>query len=94
MSTFNNWKAIFALIFLIGCSPGKKIIQTAAETPVLVSENPVIMPEKKEISFLEKLLISEKNAFANLFQNPDSFNLQIIYTQIDRDKDKIPRFTD
>lgn len=52
------------------------------------------MPEKKEISFLEKLLNSEKNSFGNIFQYPDSFNLQIIYTQIDRDNDKKPRFTD
>ncbi len=52
------------------------------------------MPEKKESTYLEKLLNSEKSPFAAVFHNPDSFNVQIIYTQIDRDKDKIPRFTD
>jgi Beta-lactamase enzyme family len=94
MSTFNICKAILAFIFLTACSPGKKIIETTAASPVPASENPLIMPQKKEISFLEKQLNSENGPFANLFQYPDSFNLQIIYTQIDRDKDKKPRFTD
>jgi hypothetical protein len=52
------------------------------------------MPEKREITFLEKLLKAENSPFAAVFQNPDSFNLQIIYTQITRDKDKTPQFTD
>lgn len=94
MSTFNTWKAILAFIFLAACSPGKKIQPSPSSNPVTASELPLPMPEKKEISFLEKLLNSENSPFANIFQYPDSFNLQIIYTQIDRDKDKKPRFTD
>lgn len=94
MSIFHSRKAILALIFLSACNPGKKIQPSPPQAPVTVSETPIAMPEKREITYLEKLLKAENSPFAAVFQNPDSFNLQIIYTQITREKDKTPQFTD
>jgi len=44
-------------------------------------------------NFIEKLLNDNKNLFNNVLTNIDSFEVQIIYTQIDRDKNNFPSFT-
>jgi hypothetical protein len=47
----------------------------------------------KTDSLLEQILRSDtSSAIQKLIQNPDSFRIQIIYTQIDRDAHNIPRF--
>lgn len=44
-------------------------------------------------NLIEKLLTSNKNLFENVISNIDSFEVQVIYTQIDRDKKNFPSFT-
>ena len=42
---------------------------------------------------LENLLLSQPERFSTVMQNADKYRLQIIYTQIDRDKNNRPAFT-
>lgn len=44
-------------------------------------------------NFIEKLLNDNKNLFGDILANIDTFEVQIIYTQIDRDKNNFPAFT-
>lgn len=44
-------------------------------------------------NFIEKLLNDNKSRFGDVLTNIDSFEVQIIYTQIDRDKNNFPSFT-
>jgi len=43
--------------------------------------------------FLEQLMQSKPDEFASILSNKDSLNVQIIYTQINRDKKNNPTFT-
>ncbi len=42
---------------------------------------------------LENLLSSQPERFATVLADPDKYRVQIIYTQIDRDKNNVPAFT-
>ena len=56
----------------------------------------VAAQKNKDLSkdiFLEKLMQTKPEAFASILANKDSLNVQIIYTQIDRDKKNNPSFT-
>ncbi|OIR00165.1 hypothetical protein GALL_178110 [mine drainage metagenome] len=44
--------------------------------------------------FLENLMKSRPEEFSSILSNKDSLNVQIIYTQIDRDKNNKPSFTE
>jgi hypothetical protein len=44
-------------------------------------------------NLIERLLNENRNLFENVLSNIDSFEVQIIYTQIDRDKNNFPSFT-
>ena len=44
-------------------------------------------------NFIEKLLNDNKNLFSDVLTNIDSFEVQIIYTQIDRNENNFPSFT-
>lgn len=51
--------------------------------------------EKKiDTQFLEQLLQNNKNLFAKVLQNPAKYQVQIIYSQIDRDEKNLPSFKD
>jgi hypothetical protein len=43
-------------------------------------------------SFLQKLMEKEPAKFGEILKNPNEYRVQIIYTQIDRDKNNIPHF--
>lgn len=47
---------------------------------------------QKNTTFLETLMRQQKGQFDTLLNNPEEYRIQIIYTQIDRDKNNIPRF--
>ncbi len=50
--------------------------------------------QQKTDAFLADLLHANKDSvFKTVLQNPDSFRLQVIYTQIDRSKNNQPHFT-
>lgn len=49
--------------------------------------------DMKSSKLLLKLLNSDSQAFKTVMQSPESYRLQILYTQIDRDKENNPTFT-
>jgi hypothetical protein len=44
--------------------------------------------------FLDSLLRADLPAFSNVLENPGKYKVQVVYTQINRDKDNKPKFTD
>jgi hypothetical protein len=65
------------------------------KTDIIVLLLLIILPSclYAQNNFIEKLLNDNKNLFNNVLTNIDSFEVQIIYTQIDRDKNNFPAFT-
>ncbi len=49
--------------------------------------------KKKDKNLVEDLLKSRPDLFKTILEKPEKFEIQILYTQIDRDKDNIPKFT-
>ena len=49
--------------------------------------------ESKDSSLLERIILSLKNDFPGIVSNPTKHRLQVLYTQIDRDKYNNPNFT-
>lgn len=49
--------------------------------------------QKIDKDFLPKLMATKPEQFKEFLDNPDSYRLQILYTQIDRDKKNRPKFT-
>lgn len=62
-----------------GCSPSKKAFEQV---------------NQRQDSLLNKLLGRYPQFFESIVKNKKEFNVQIIYTQIDRDKKNHPTFTD
>ncbi len=52
------------------------------------------MPAKPDYGILREILDTENGPFASVFQHPEKYNLQIVYTQIDRDRNNRPSFRD
>lgn len=53
-----------------------------------------ILAQRKTDNFLENILATNKNPlFQEVISHPDTYRLQIIYTQINRDKNNSPAFT-
>lgn len=52
-----------------------------------------IFAQKMDTIYLEKLLKSHPELFQNILDHPNKNEVQILYTQIDRDKNNIPHFT-
>jgi len=67
-------------------------MQTIQPEPVI--ENTGGLPEKKVETFIEQLLSAGNGPFSSVFGQADSYNLQIVYTRIDRDKDNKPHFSE
>jgi hypothetical protein len=56
--------------------------------------NPIVKAQPKTDSLLQNLLLrSDHDLLKTVVHNKDSFRLQIIYTQINRDKHNVPVFT-
>jgi hypothetical protein len=59
--------------------------------PVIVNaQNRAV--SKTDTLFIESLLKKHPDLFQHLLDFPDSFNVQIVYTQINRDKHNQPSF--
>jgi beta-lactamase class A len=69
-------------------------ISPVPQTSSISTEKQPVMEEKPDYGVLAGILDVENSPFASVFGHPDSFNLQIIYTQIDRDRSNRPVFTD
>jgi hypothetical protein len=81
-------------LFIFSCSGSKHAKKTAE--PVMekkpeISPEPKTTPEKP--GFLEQLLAGDER-MKPFLDKKDSLKIQVIYTQIDRDKNNKPRFTD
>jgi hypothetical protein len=61
---------------------------------VFCSGTTVAAQSKPDTIFLENLLKQHPQWFQHLLDYPDSFNVQIVYTRIDRDKKNKPHFTE
>ena len=77
----------FAAILLSACG-------TPAKMNYSVSSNGVIHAKTRTDTLLENLLARHPVDFKNILDNRDSFNVQVIYTQIDRDSKNRPSFRD
>ena len=49
--------------------------------------------ESKDSPLLERIILSLKNDFPGIVSNPTKHRLQVLYTQVDRDKNNNPNFT-
>ncbi len=96
--------AVIMPILLCACGSSKKI-QSSVQAKVVDSVstkindttvNKMISPKDKSKtdSFLVNLLQAYPQLFDNALANKKAWNVQIIYTEINRDKDNIPSFKD
>lgn len=76
------------------CSPAKKTVipPEVAVTPMAL---PVTVPaaENREDEFISGLFKTQPALFNDILVNRKALNVQVIYTQVDRDADGIPTFT-
>lgn len=80
--------AVFS-IFIQSCSAPKKV-QTASEPPAAIITSPTPVDNTKTDALLEKLLTSNSQYFSQVIANKKQWNVQVIYTQIDRGANGIP----
>lgn len=66
----------------------KKILTLA----LLVFSVSALFSQAKTDRLLKKLLKKYPDKFATILKNPEKYRVQILYTQIDRDKDNVPTF--
>jgi hypothetical protein len=78
-----------------GPTPGPEIARAAVDSlPVKNPEKQGIMYSYPDYGILREILDTEQGPFREVFAKPDSVNLQIVYTQIDRDRNGKPSFRD
>lgn len=81
-----------ATFIFLNCSPAKKVStpQGAPES----RETPVKESVGKDFSFMTNLFTQYPQYFDSIITKKDEYRLQIIYTQIDRGRNNMPKFTD
>jgi beta-lactamase class A len=78
----------------MSCSAGKKVAATIpVSTPVVAPVQTTPMPEKKEDEFMLRLFKTQPQWFDSILAKRNELNVQVIYTQIDRDANGNPSFT-
>ncbi|MBC7935911.1 MAG: serine hydrolase [Rhizobacter sp.] len=91
---FTVLPAIYILFIFLSCSPAKKIVLAA---PVPAGDSLPLSPapavEKKEDEFMLQLFKTQPLLFDNILSNRSDLNVQVIYTQIDRQASGPARFT-
>ncbi len=81
------------LTSVISCNPVKKM-QTTNIFPEPPKASTIVLPDgAKTDAFLEKILKQHPQYFDSVLANRKAWNVQIIYTQIDRGGDNLPKFT-
>ncbi|PWK16762.1 beta-lactamase family protein [Arcicella aurantiaca] len=60
---------------------------------ILLMNTIISKAQKINTDFLPNLLATQPEQFKELLDNPEKYRLQILYTQIDRDKNNRPKFT-
>ncbi len=89
----------FLLIFITACSSSKKIkikekapvVEKAIVKEVMKPPVAIIKDNSKTDAFLENLLKKYPQYFDSILQHRKDWNVQIIYTQIDRSSDNTPK---
>ncbi len=81
---------ILVLISLLSCNPVKKM-----QTESIIPKTPtMVLPDgTKTDAFLENLLKKYPQYFDSILVHRKDWNVQIIYTQIDRGKNNLPKLT-
>ena len=60
---------------------------------IAMLEPDIVLSQKKDSKFLKDLLWKNgSQQLKNIFEQPDTFRFQLIYTKIDRDKNNNPHF--
>jgi Beta-lactamase enzyme family len=77
------------LLLIVSCTAPKKL-QPPPEAPVAPVTAPVPVNNTKTDAFLEKMLVSNPQLFSQVLDNKTQWNVQVIYTQIDRGANGIP----
>lgn len=85
---------LLVAIFFASCHPAKKI-QTVPEPPPVIAKTPIVVipDDSKTDIFLEDILKKNPQYFESILQYRKEWNVQIIYTQIDRSNNNLPKFT-
>lgn len=92
--SFTAVSGLNILLIFLSCSPSKKqAAVTTAPAGTVVQNQTQPMAETKEDEFMVKLFKSQPGLFDSILTNRKDLNVQVIYTQIDRDADGTPRFT-
>lgn len=68
------------------------MIKTILSLTLILCLNIPINAQKIDTTYLEKLLKSHPDKFSHVLNHPQKNQVQILYTQIDRDKNNIPHF--
>ncbi|MBE9463025.1 serine hydrolase [Dyadobacter subterraneus] len=68
------------------------MIKTILSLTLVLCLNFPIYAQKIDTIYLEKLLKSHPDKFSHILNHPQKNQVQILYTQIDRDKNNIPHF--
>jgi hypothetical protein len=81
------------LLLIVSCSPSKKVATPVVTTnpPVQTDEKPGPVAENKEDEFFADLLKSNPPVFDSVLVNRKEWNVQIIYTQVNRTTNGIPQ---
>lgn len=82
------------VIFLFSCTPAKKIqVNKPLSKPVKIESPESPVKELNNDVFIEQLLKRYPNYFDSIINNKDVYNVQIIYTQINRKENNYPVLT-
>lgn len=103
-ATTSGMQIVYALSFLciiglLSCNTGKRTTSKPPLTPVIVADTAKVdaVQSKKNMSktdaFLENLLKTRPDSFNFFLANRDTLQVQIIYTQVNRQADNTPLFT-
>lgn len=82
---------LYILAIFCSCSPAKKITIETTQAPPLIFQPPI--QEKPEDEFMVKLFNTQPALFDGILAKRKELNVQVIYTQIDRDETGRPSFT-
>lgn len=68
------------------------MIKTILALTLILCLNISTNAQKIDTTYLEKLLKTHSDKFSNILKHPQKNQVQILYTQIDRDKNNVPHF--
>jgi hypothetical protein len=88
---------LLSLIVLVACNPNRKLTRMIPPAIITDSAKTAAVPLKDDSqtdAFMMHLLQRYPEYFDSLITNRDSLHLQIIYTQVDRNKNGAVKFTD